>query len=380
MEPFNINVSDAVLADLRERLARTRWPDQLDGAGWDYGTELGYLRALCEYWKNQFNWRAQEAKLNAFTQFTTKIDGLRVHFIHQRSPYAPALPLVITHGWPGSIFEFHKIIGPLTEPEKHGGDARDAFHVVCPSMPGYGFSGAPIAPGFDIRRVAETNIALMDRLGYARYGAQGGDWGSLASAWTARLAPGRIIGIHLNMTLGRKPADETKAAALTSEEARRLQAARHFRDTETGYQAIQGTKPQTLGYALTDSPAGLAAWIAEKFRTWSDSGGDVESRFTKDELLTNIMIYWINGNITSSMRLYYENRETLRTGIADGRIDTPTGFAVFPAELVRLPRAWCEEVYKVIHWTEMPRGGHFAALEEPGLLVEDIRAFFRPLR
>jgi microsomal epoxide hydrolase len=252
---------------LRDRLARTRWPDQLEGAGWEYGTELDYLRGLCDYWRNTFDWRAQEAKLNAFDQFTTEVGGLHIHFVHHRSPHAGAFPLIITHGWPGSIFEFHKIIGPLTDPEKHGGDPRDAFHVVCPSMPGYGFSHAPTAPGFDIRRVAEVNVGLMDRLGYARFGAQGGDWGSLASAWTARIAPDRVAGIHLNMTLGRKPEDRTKLAAMTAEEQRRLEAARRFRDLETGYQAIQGTKPQTLGYALNDSPVGLAAWIVEKFRS-----------------------------------------------------------------------------------------------------------------
>ncbi len=380
MDPFRIRVDDSVFADLRERLARTRWPDQLEGAGWDYGTELGYLRQLCEYWRDGFDWRAQEALLNQFSQFTTEISGLRVHFIHQRSPHANALPLIITHGWPGSIYEFVKIIGPLTTPEKFGGRAEDAFHVIAPSMPGYGFSEAPHAPGFDIRCVAETNIVLMDQLGYARYGAQGGDWGAPVSAWMASLAPERLCGIHLNMTLGRKPADAAKASALTPEEQRRLESARRFRKIETGYQAIQGTKPQTLGYGLTDSPAGLAAWIVEKFRTWSDCGGEVESRFTKDELLANIMIYWINGNIAASTRLYYESIKAGTFGAPPGRVETPTGFAVFPHELGILPRAWCEEVFNIARWTEMPRGGHFAALEEPQLLVDDVRAFFRTLR
>jgi len=377
VEPFRIDVGDEVLADLRERLARTRWPDQLDGAGWDYGTELSYLKHLCAYWKDRFDWRAQEALLNGFEQFTTEVGGLRVHFIHEKSPHESALPLIITHGWPGSIFEFYKIIGPLTRPEEHGGRVEDAFHLVCPSMPGYGFSSPPTEPGFDIRAVARTNIALMERLGYARYGAQGGDWGSLATAWTARLAPEHVAGIHLNMPLGRKPGDPAKAARVTEEEQKRLEQARKFRDVETGYQAIQGTRPQTLGYALNDSPAGLAGWIVEKFRAWSDCEGDVASRFTKDELLTNIMIYWANGNITPSMRLYFENRRALRKGMGDERIDTPTGVAVFPFELTRLPRVWCEEGFNVTRWTEMPRGGHFAALEEPELLVEDIRAFFR---
>lgn len=380
MDSFRIHVEESVLADLQNRLARTRWPDQLDGAGWDYGTDLGYLKELCAYWRNGFDWRRQEALLNQFPQFTTDISGLRLHFIHQRSPHAAALPLIVTHGWPGSIYEFVKIIGPLTTPEKFGGRPEDAFHLIAPSMPGYGFSTAPREPGFDIRRVAETHVALMEQLGYARYGAQGGDWGAPASAWMAVLAPDRLCGIHLNMTLGRKPADPAKAAALTAEELRRLDRARKFRAAETGYQAIQGTKPQTLGYGLTDSPAGLAGWIAEKFRTWSDCGGNVESRFTKDELLANIMIYWINGNIAASTRLYYETLKAGRFGAPPGRVEAPTGFALFPGELALLPRSWTEEAFHVTHWTEMPRGGHFAALEEPTLLVDDIRAFFHALR
>jgi microsomal epoxide hydrolase len=380
MERFEINVPESTLADLRDRLARMRWPDQLDGAAWSYGTELAYLREFCDYWHTRFDWRKQEALLNQFPQFTATINDLRLHFLHVRSPHANALPLIITHGWPGSIFEFYKIIGPLTEPEKFGGRAEDSFHVVAPSMPGYGFSESPRAPGFDIRRVAETNVALMDALGYARYAAQGGDWGSVATAWMGALAPDRVFGIHMNMTLGRKPADPAKAAALTPLEAHRLETARRIRKTETGYQAIQGTKPQTLGYGLTDSPAGLAAWIVEKFHTWGDCRGDIESRFTKDELLTNVMIYWINGNIAASTRLYYESQRAGTFGAPTIPVTPPAAFAVFPHELAVLPRSWCEEVFNVVRWTEMPTGGHFAALEEPGLLVEDIRAFFRDRR
>ena len=379
MDFFRIHVEENILTDLRDRLARTRWPDQLDGANWDYGTELSCLKELCEYWRTRFDWRKQEALLNQFPQFTTDIRDMRVHFLHVRSPHANALPLIITHGWPGSIFEFYKIIGPLTEPEKHGGRAEDAFHVVAPSMPGYGFSSAPRAPGFSVQRTGETNVALMEKLGYTRYGAQGGDWGSVASTWAAKLAPDRVCGIHLNMTPARRPEDPAKAANMTPEEAVRLERARKFRANETGYQAIQGSKPQSLGYGLTDSPAGLAGWIVEKFRTWSDCNGDVESRFTKDELLTNIMIYWINGNIASSMRLYYETFKARASG-APGRVETPTGFALFPHELALVPRSWCEDSYNVTRWTAMPRGGHFAALEEPGLLVDDVRAFFRTLR
>lgn len=380
MQPFTIEVNDEVLKDLNERLSRTRFPDQLDGADWDYGTELGYLRELCAYWSEKFDWREQERALNRFDHYRTDIDGLGIHFIHQRSHVAKALPLVITHGWPGSVFEFSKIIGPLSDPEAHGGKAEDAFHVVCPSMPGYGFSDAPRGPGFDIEHVADVNKKLMEQLGYTRYGAQGGDWGAPASAWLGLKDPWHVCGIHLNMVLGQRPEDPDNAPELSEEENQRLEAARSFNRNETGYQRIQGTKPQTLGYGLTDSPAGLAAWVVEKFRTWSDCGGDVEARFTKDELLTNIMIYWINGNITSSMRLYYESMKARHFGPPYDYVKVPTGCAVFPGELARLPRSWAENSFNVTHWTEMPRGGHFAAMEEPELLVEDIRKFFRDLR
>ena len=380
MERFTIRVEDEILEDLNARLSRTRFPDQLEGANWDYGTELEYLRELCAYWQNDFDWRKQEGVLNRFDHFRTDIDGLGLHFIHQRSPVEGALPLIITHGWPGSVCEFTKIIGPLTDPEAHGGQADDAFHVVCPSMPGYGFSDAPTQPGFDIEHVAGVNQKLMEKLGYGRYGAQGGDWGALATACLGLKDPERVCGIHLNMVLGQGPKDPADAPELSEEENRRLEAARRFNRTETGYQRIQGTKPQSLGYGLNDSPAALAAWIVEKFRTWSDCGGDVESRFTKDELLTNIMIYWINGNITSSMRLYYESMKTGHFGPPESYVKVPTGCAVFPAELTRLPRSWAENSFNVTRWTEMPRGGHFAAMEEPGLLVEDIREFFRDLR
>ncbi|PCJ52050.1 MAG: multidrug MFS transporter [Candidatus Hydrogenedentota bacterium] len=380
MEPFTIHVPDDVLVDLKERLKRTRFPNQLDGAGWDYGTELGYLRELVDYWLNDFDWRAQEEALNTFSHFRMEVNGLGMHFIHERSPHEDALPLIITHGWPGSIFEFHKIISKLTRPEEYGGDKTDAFHVVCPSIPGYGFSDAPRKPGFDVKEAAVHNVALMEQLGYTRYGAQGGDWGSVISSWTAVLAPEQVCGLHLNMVLAWPPRGEDTPPELTEEEVRRLGDARKFQKEETGYQRIQGTKPQTLGYGLTDSPAGLAAWIVEKFRTWSDCNGDVESRFTKDELLTSIMIYWINENIASSTRLYYETYKAKHSGPPKEYVEAPTACAVFPKELSRLPRSWAERSYNITRWTEMPKGGHFAAMEEPDLLVEDIRAFFKTLR
>lgn len=380
MQPFSISIDDSVLRDLNERLSRTRWPDELSGEEWNYGTDLGYIKGLCAYWLDGFDWRAAQKKLNQFDQFRTEVDGLGLHFIHQQSVVADALPLVVTHGWPGSVAEFMKIIGPLTDPVAHGGSAEDAFHVVCPSMPGYGFSDRPTEPGFDIRRVGETLAGLMGQLGYTRYGAQGGDWGSLASSWVALSDPEHVCGIHLNMIVARPPRGPNPTQDLTPEELNNLASAAEFRKIETGYQRIQGTKPQTLGYGLNDSPAGLAAWIVEKFYTWGDCKGDVESRFTKDELLTNIMIYWCTQTITSSMRLYCESLRTRNFGPSKNKVETPTGFAVFPGELTVLPRKWAENHYNVVHWTQMPTGGHFAAMEEPELLVEDIRTFFRALR
>ena len=382
VSPFRVDVPDAVLADLRERLARTRWPAQLDDAGWGYGTELSYLQQLCEYWHDEFDWRAAEARINEWPQFETAIDGERMHFIHARSPHPDALPLLVTHGWPGSIVEFLDVLGPLTDPTAHGGDAADAFHVVCPSMPGYGWSGPTHQQGWDIRRVAEAEAALMAELGYDRYGAQGGDWGAIATTLIGVVDPEHAIGLHLNMVVAGPPGGEgvNPLEGLSDSELAALDDMNHFREEETGYQAIQGTKPQTLGYGLTDSPAGLAGWIVEKFRTWSDCGGDVESSFTKDQLLTNITAYWVTNTIASSVRLYCESQRSRRFGPAADYIDVPTGAAIFPKELYRPPRAWAEAAFNIVHWTEMPRGGHFAAMEEPDLLVDDVRSFFRLVR
>jgi pimeloyl-ACP methyl ester carboxylesterase len=379
IRPFRIEIPDAVLDDLRERLARTRYPDQLEGAEWSYGTELSYLKELIEYWRDKFDWRAQEARLNRFEHFKTAIGGGDLHFIHARSAQADALPLVITHGWPGSIVEFLELIPLLTDPAAHGGDGSDAFHVICPSMPGYGFSDAPRQPGFDVRSVAEHNVELMARLGYARYGAQGGDWGAFVTNWIGLLDPEHCAGIHLNMVVAFPPPGTDPTEGLSDDEKQAFADTQHFQNEETGYQQIQGTKPQTLGYGLNDSPAGLAAWIVEKFRTWSDCGGDLEKSFTKDELLTHIMVYWVTQSITSSTRLYCENRRQGRMGL-DQRVEIPTGCAIFPKEIYRAPRKWAEQRFNVQHWTTMPRGGHFAAMEEPELLAQDLREFFRPLR
>jgi microsomal epoxide hydrolase len=380
IEPFEIRVPESVLEDLRERLSRTRLPDQLEGAEWSYGTELSYLRDLVGYWREKFDWRKQEQQLNRLAQFRTPINGLSLHFIHARSPEPNALPLLMLHGWPGSVLLFHKVIGPLTDPAAHGGKPEDAFHLVCPSLPGYGFSEAPRSPGFDVRAMAETMAKLMERLGYPRYGAQGGDWGAVINSHLGLVDPSHVCGIHLNMVVAGPPSGEDAMKNLSPEELKALGAMVQFQQEETGYQAIQGTKPQTLGYGLNDSPAGLAAWIVEKFRTWSDCDGEVERRFSRDELLTNIMIYWVTGSIASSTRLYYESRKAGRFGPTEERVEVPTGCAIFPKEIIRPARRWAERKYNVTHWTEMPKGGHFPALEEPDLLVQDIRSFFRTLR
>ncbi len=367
---YRVHVPDEVLADLRERLARTRWPDQLPDAGWDYGTERGYLRELCEYWRTSFDWRAAEARLNAVPQFTTSIGGQNVHFLHLRSPHRNALPLLLSHGWPGSVVEFLEAIGPLANPP----DPADAFHVVVPSLPGYGFSGPTGERGFDGTRIAETFAALMARLGYGRYIAQGGDWGALITRRLAALDAEHVAGIHLNAVVPPAPKEEYDRAVEAGEPVRRHSS------SEMGYYQIQRTKPQTLAYALNDSPAGLAGWVVEKFRRWSDCDGDVERSFTKDELLTNITLYWVTGTIGSSSRLYYEESGTGSRNLPFARVEVPTGFAAFPKELSRPPRSWVESEFDLVHWTEMPRGGHFAALEEPELFVEDVRAFARLVR
>jgi pimeloyl-ACP methyl ester carboxylesterase len=376
--PFRVNVPDAVLSDLEERLARTRFPGEIPGAGWDYGTDLAYLKELVSYWRDRYDWRAAERRLNQFEQFTTRIDGVEVHFIHQRSKNPNALALAVTHGWPGSVAEFTKIIGPLTDPEAYGGAAADAFHVVAMSIPGFGFSGKPAERGYGPERIGRILSTLMARLGYTRYGLQGGDWGSSISRFVALNDASHVAGLHLNFCLaGPPPGVKDPNEGVPPAELERMRARTAFFDTERGYFLEQSTKPQTVGYGLDDSPAGLAAWIVEKFRSWSDSNGNVESKFTKDELLTNVMIYWVTQTATSSARIYYENQ---RAKPAQRRVEVPTACAVFPKEISIPPRRWVEASHNVTRWTEMPRGGHFAAMEEPTLLVDDIRGFFRTVR
>lgn len=376
--PFRIQVSDTVLRDLKDRLARTRFPTEIDGSGWDYGTNLAYLKELVAYWQTRFDWRVQERRLNQLPQFTTTIDGINLHFVHQRSSHASATPLVLIHGWPGSFLEFTKVIGPLTEPTKFGGTAEDAFHVVAVSLPGYGFSGKPRARGMSPRQMAQTIARLMARLGYTRYGAQGGDWGGAIVRQLGLVDPTHLAGLHSNMCVAGAPPGPNPNDGVPTEELKLVQAAQARTANELGYFQLQSTKPMTIGFGLNDSPAGLAAWIVEKFRTWSDSNGNVETRFTKDELLTNITLYWVTETAPSSARLYFENR--LDPGL-QGRVEVPFACARFPREIFAIvPRKWIEAQYNLVRFTEMQSGGHFAAMEEPMLLVEDVRAFFRGRR
>jgi pimeloyl-ACP methyl ester carboxylesterase len=376
--PFRIQVPDAVLRDLKDRLARTRFPTEIDGAGWDYGTNLTYLKELVAYWQTRFDWRAQERRLNQFPQFTTTIDGIDLHFVHQRSSHASATPLVLIHGWPGSFLEFTKVIGPLTDPTRFGGTPEDAFHVVAVSLPGYGFSGKPRARGMGPRQMAQTIATLMARLGYTRYGAQGGDWGGAIVRQLGLVDPIHLVGLHSNMCVAGAPPGPNPIEGVPAEELKFVQAAQARTANELAYFQLQSTKPMTIGFGLNDSPAGLAAWIVEKFRTWSDSNGDVESRFTKDELLANVTLYWVTETAASAARLYFENR--IDPGL-QGRVEVPFACARFPREIFAIvPRKWIEAQYNLVRFTEMRSGGHFAAMEEPMLLVEDVRAFFRGRR
>lgn len=381
--PFSINVPDQAIADLHHRLSLSRLPDQLSGVSWEYGTDLTYLKSLLDYWRTEFNWRAQEEMLNQFNQFKTTIENIDVHFIHQRSRHENAIPLLLVHGWPGSVSEFSKIIGPLTDPAGHGGSAADAFHVIAPSLPGFGFSSAPTDPGFGPEQMALALADLMERLGYEQYALAGGDWGAIINRHLANHYPERLIGLHSNMVLASPPSDPVQRDAVPETEAAVVEARRNYMLNEVGYQQIQGTKPQTLGYGLNDSPTGLAAWIVEKFHGWSDlpqdASGDLDNNFSKDEILTNISIYWFTASITSSARIYYENRHSPRIKPM-AYIDVPTAAAIFPAEIYILPRSWVEAAYDLRQWTVMPEGGHFAALEQPQSYLQDVRRFFRLLR
>jgi pimeloyl-ACP methyl ester carboxylesterase len=379
---FRIEVAETELEDLRARLRGARWPERETVADWSQGVPLDYLQELCRYWADAYDWRATEARLNALPQFRATIDGLGIHFLHLRSPHPGALPLVITHGWPGSIVEFLDAIGPLTDPPAHGGDARDAFHVVCPSLPGYGFSDKPSQPGWGIERIAAAWTTLMSQLGYERYGAQGSDWGTSISATIAKLDPAHVAGIHLTPPLA--PPDPETLDDPTERERAALASLEHSAEWDSGYSREHATRPQTIGYALVDSPVALCAWIVEKFWAWTDCNGHPENALTRDQLLDNLMLYWLPRTGASSARLYWESVAQVNrwiSDVVDDTIDVPTGCSIFPKELQRPSRRWAERRFVDIrHWNELARGGHFAAFEQPELFVDEVRAFSRLVR
>ncbi len=376
--PFKVAIPDAELNDLHYRLKVARLMTAKPDMGWQYGMDNGYFREFVAYWRDHYDWRAEEARLNRWPQFTLNIDDARVHFIHARSAHPNAFPLVLTHGWPGSTHEFHQVIDPLIAPERHGGDPRDAFHVICPSIAGYGWSQAVDQPGCDVRFIAARQCRLMEALGYSRYGVQGGDWGSLISSYMAIIAPTAVAGVHLNMCPAPSTNDPTEAKAQGVVPGRSATLETYAREMK-GYAVIQGLKPDQLAYALNDSPVGLAAWIIANFYLWGDINGDLESRFDKDFLITNVMIYWFTQSMPSAIRLYRECMRSRRFGPPDEYVKAPVGVALFK-DLSRPKRAWAERVYNIQRWTEFERGGHFAALEEPTLFVADVRAFFQGLR
>jgi pimeloyl-ACP methyl ester carboxylesterase len=372
---FVIDIPGSDLDDLRHRLARTRWPEPATVDDWSQGVPLGYVRELCEYWRDDYDWRAREARLNDFPQFITDIDGLPIHFIHVRSSHDGALPLVITHGWPGSIVEFCKVIGPLTDPVAHGGRADDAFHVVCPSLPGYAFSGKPSRPGWGTARTADAWDELMTSLGYDRYGAQGGDWGAQVTTGLAMRHPGHLVGIHLNMPI--VIPDPATMNNLTEAEQSALASLDHYTKQDSGYAKQQSTRPQTIGYGLLDSPAGLCAWIIEKFWSWTDSDGDPANVLTRDEMLDNVMLYWLPGTGASAARMYWESLAKPLLG----PVEVPVGCSIFPKEIIRSSRRWAEKQFADLrYWNEPAKGGHFAALEQPAAFVDEVRAAFRAFR
>ena len=358
--PHRIEVPDAVLEDLRRRLGATRWPEPIPGAGWDYGAEVATIRDLCEYWRDGYDWRAHEAELNEIPGFLCEVDGIDLHFWHVRSSAPDAFPLLLMHGWPGSIYEFVHTLGPLSE----------RFDLVVPALPGFGFGGKPRERGWGVSRIAAAFDRLMSVLGYERYGAQGGDWGAIVAAKLGAAYPERVAAIHVNMLIAPPPPDPAP------EHAAQVERVRFWRTYEDAYSRLQRTKPDSLTVGQSDSPAGLAAWIVEKFRTWSDCDGDVVGYFGRDALLTNLMFYWAPGSVESSARIYYESARDPAGRDERGRVEVPVGYAAFPHEIFQPPRAWAEQHYAIERWTEMPRGGHFAALEAPDLLVDDVRAFF----
>ncbi len=383
LTPFRVGVPDDDLRDLCARLANARWPEPATVSDWGQGVPLGWLRDLCTYWADGYQWRRCEERLNAFPQITTELDGVTIHALHVTSPHPDALPLVMTHGWPGSVVEFLDVIGPLVDPVADGADAADAFHVVCPSLPGYGFSGKPAEQGWGVDRIADAWAALMARLGYDRYGAQGGDWGSAVASALGERHADQVVGIHLNFAAAGPGRDATDD--LTEFEQRSLaDMAEHF-EWGTGYSVEQATRPQTLGYGLVDSPVGLCAWITEKFWAWTDHDGDPTSALTRDQMLDNVTLYWLTASAASSARLYWESGFARPSGRqrfgGQGPLTVPTGISVFPREIIRPSRRWCERRFSDLRFYEqLERGGHFAAFEQPELFVDQVRRAFRTMR
>jgi pimeloyl-ACP methyl ester carboxylesterase len=370
IEPFEVSVDPAAVADLRERLARTRWPEQETVDDWSQGIPLAYTQELCRYWSDGYDFGFAD-RINAFPQFRTQIDGLGIHFLHVRSPHEGALPLLLTHGWPGSVVEFLKVIEPLTNPA----DPADAFHVVVPSLPGYGWSDKPTEPGWNVHRIARAWDELMGVLGYDRYGAQGGDWGAMVTTSLGQQRPERLVGIHVNMAV--VGPDESTFGDLTPTEQKTLEDLGEHAKTGMGYSSQQSTRPQTLGYGLADSPAGQCAWIAEKFWNWTDCDGHPEQALTRDEMLDNISVYWFTNTAASSARLYWEAFKTMNSE----EVPLPSGISVFPREIVRPSRRWAEKRFTDLRWfTELDRGGHFAAFEQPATFVDEVRGFFLVVR
>jgi pimeloyl-ACP methyl ester carboxylesterase len=373
--PFTLAVSRDSIDDLKFRLARTRWPDRETVNDWSQGAPLTRVKKLCEYWANEYDWRRCESRLNALGQYSTLVDGLNIHFIHVRSRNSGAVPLVLTHGWPGSVIEFLNVIGPLTDPAAHGGDPADSFHVVVPSRPGYGFSDKPTKAGWGVERIGDAWITLMMRLGYTRFFAQGGDWGAAVTTAIGMRRPPECAGVHLNMPLIFPESNEL--AQMTDAEKATVASMQFYRDHDSGYAKQQGTRPQTLGYGLTDSPAGQAAWIYEKFYAWTDNGGEPETALTQDMMLDNIMLYWLPANSTSSARLYWESAASF----VSTPLTLPVGVSIFPKEIFRPSRRWAERCFSnIIYWNEAQKGGHFAAFEQPQLFVDEVRSCFRKTR
>jgi pimeloyl-ACP methyl ester carboxylesterase len=373
--PYRIEIPESTLDDLRQRLANTRWPDRETPDDWTQGIPLAYMQEVVRYWASEYDWRRCEARVNQFDLFKTTLDGLGIHFLHVRSPQEDALPLVMTHGWPGSIIEFLKVIEPLADPAAHGGDAEDAFHVICPSLPGYGFSDKPAETGWSTGRIARAWAELMKRLGYDRYVAQGGDWGALVTTEIALADPEHCAGIHLNMPIV-APDPETMSD-LTSEEQSALESLQYYQDWDSGYSKEQSTRPQTVGYGLVDSPSGQAAWILEKFWAWTDCDGHPENVLTRDELLDNVMFYWVPAAAASSARLYWESFNKFNFD----PIGIPVGCSIFPKEVFRCSRRWAEKRFaKLVYWNELDKGGHFAAFEQPEAFVDELRTCCRHMR